>query len=102
MANLRSELAPKGLHFSPSEFFISDNYATILTVVSYPKYIMPGYLSSLTNMSGIKIVVKHIPVPFSQMSKMLNRQVAELKEDYKNERNQTDKERIRQDDESLE
>ena len=102
MANLRSELAPKGLHFSPSEFFISDNYATILTVVSYPKYIMPGYLSSLTNMSGIKIVVKHIPVPFSQMSKMLNRQVAELKEDYKNERDQTAKEKIRQDAESLE
>ena len=63
---------------------------------------MPGYLSSLTNMSGIKIVVKHIPVQFSQMAKMLNRQVAELKEDYKNERDQTAKERIRQDAESLE
>ena len=47
---LRSQLAPKGLHFNPSDFFISDKYATILTVVSYPKYITPGYLSSLTNM----------------------------------------------------
>ena len=101
-SSIRTELAPKGLSFSPSEFFISDNYATILTVVSYPKYIMPGYLSSLTNMSGIKIVVKHIPVPFAQMAKMLNRQVEELKEDYKNERDQTAKERIRQDAESLE
>ena len=99
---LRSQLAPKGLHFHPSDFEISDKYATILTVVSYPKYIMPGYLSSLTNMSGIKIVVKHIPVPFAQMAKMLNRQVEELKEDYKNERDQTAKERIRQDAESLE
>ena len=45
---LRSQLAPKGLHFNPSDFFISDKYATILTVVSYPKYITPGYLSSLT------------------------------------------------------
>ena len=54
---LRSELAPKGLHFHPSEFEISDQYATILTVVSYPKYISPGYLSSLTSMAGIKIVV---------------------------------------------
>ena len=41
---LRGQLAPKGLHFNPSDFFISDKYATILTVVSYPKYIMPGYL----------------------------------------------------------
>lgn len=100
--NMKSQLAPKGLHFSASDFFISDKYATIMTVVSYPKYIMPGYLSSLTNMSGIKVVVKHIPVPFSQMAKMLNKQVAELKEDYKNEHDQTAKERIRQDAESLE
>ena len=50
---LRSELAPKGLDFrrDPSGFFISDKYATILTVVSYPKYISPGYLATLTNMS---------------------------------------------------
>ena len=99
---IRSQLAPKGLHFNPSDFFISDKYATILTVVSYPKYISPGYLSSLTNMSGIKVVVKHIPVPFSEMSKMLNKQVADLKEKYRNERDQTLRERIRQDAESLE
>lgn len=80
--SLKSEIAPKGLSFNPSDFFISDKYATILTVVSYPKYISPGYLSSLTNMPGIKVVVKHIPVPFSVMSKMLNKQVAELKEQY--------------------
>ncbi len=99
---LRSQLAPKGLHFHPNEFEISDKYATIMTVVSYPKYITPGYLASLTNMSGIKIVVKHIPVPFSEMAKMLNKQVADLKEKYQNERDQTVRERIRQDAESLE
>ncbi|MBQ6135538.1 MAG: DUF87 domain-containing protein [Bacilli bacterium] len=99
---LRSQLAPKGLHFSAGDFFISDKYATILTVISYPKYITPGYLSSLTNMSGIKIVIKHIPVPWQDMSKMLNRQIAELKEKYQNEKDQTAKEKIRQDAESLE
>lgn len=100
--SLRSQLAPKGLNFNPSDFFISDKYATILTIVSYPKYIVPGYLSSLTNMPGIKVVAKHIPVPFQQMSKMLNRQIADLKEKYQNERDQTVRERIRQDAESLE
>ncbi len=99
---LRSQLAPKGLHFHPNEFEISDKYATIMTVVSYPKYITPGYLASLTNMSGIKVVVKHIPVPFQEMAKMLNKQVADLKEKYQNERDQTVRERIRQDAESLE
>lgn len=99
---IKSQLAPKGLHFNPSDFVISDNYATILTVVSYPKYIQPGYLSTLTNMPGIKVVVKHIPVPFQQMAKMLNKQVADLKEKYKNERDLTVRERFRQDAESLE
>ncbi len=100
--SIRSQLAPKGLEFHPSDFFISDKYATILTVVSYPKYIVPGYLSSLTNMPGIKVVVKHIPVPFQTMSKMLNREVADLKEKYQRERDQTMRERYRQDAESLE
>ncbi len=98
---IKSQLAPKGLHFNPSDFTISDNYATILTVISYPKYIQPGYLSSLTNMPGIKVVVKHIPVPFQQMAKMLNKQVADLREKYKNERDLTVRERYRQDAESL-
>ena len=100
--SIRGELAPKGLSFSPSDFYISDKYATILTVISFPRYIQPGYLSTLTSMSGIKIVIKHIPVPFSTMSKMLNRQVADLQDKYKREKDQVMRERIRQDAESLE
>ena len=100
--SIKSQLAPKGLQFNPSDFFISDKYATILSVISYPRFIAPGYLSTLTSMSGIKIVIKHIPVPFSTMSKMINRQVADLREKYRQEHDQTAKERIRQDAESLE
>ena len=102
MSNIKAEIAPKGLEFKSSECIVSDKYATILTVVSYPKYIMPGYLSSLTNMSGSKVVAKHIPIPFQEMAKMLNKQVADLKERYRTERDQTVRERIRQDAESLE
>ena len=100
--SIKSQLAPKGLQFNPSDFFISDKYATILSVISYPRFIAPGYLSTLTSMSGIKIVIKHIPVPFSTMSKMINRQVADMREKYRQEKDQTAKERIRQDAESLE
>ena len=71
--NFKSELAPKGLQFNPSDFVISDRYATILTVISYPRLIGPGYLASLTNMSGVKMVIKHIPLPFSVLAKMLNK-----------------------------
>ena len=103
MANsFKSEIAPKGLEFHPSDFFISDKYATILTVVSYPKFISPGYLSNLTSMPGIKIVIKHIPVPFSTVSRMLNKQIAELKQKYQDEHDRTMQEKIRMDYESLE
>ena len=100
--SLKSQIAPKGLQFNASDFYISDKYATILSVISYPKFILPGYLATLTSMSGIKIVIKHIPVPFSTMSKMINRQIADLREKYRQEKDQTAKERIRQDAESLE
>ena len=102
MSIFKSEVAPKGLQFNAGDFVVSGKYATILTVVSYPKYIYPGYLSSLTSMSGIKVVAKHIPIPFSTMSKMINKQIADLKTRYQDERDNTVRERIRQDYESLE
>src|SRR5574344_1630371 len=100
--DIRSQIAPKGLEFKPSQFVISDKYATILTAISYPKFISPGFLSSLTSMSGIKMVIKHIPMPFSVIQKMLNREISELKQNYQDERDRTIQERIRQDYESLE
>jgi len=100
--DIKSQIAPKGLEFRPSDFIISDKYATILTAISYPKAIPVGYLSNLTSMSGIKVVIKHIPLPFSVISKMLNKEIADLKQRYQTENDKTIQERIRQDYESLE
>lgn len=100
--NLKAQLAPKGLNFNTSDFVISDKYSTILTVISYPKVISVGYLAQLTAMSGIKIVIKHIPIAFDVLSKMINRQVVDMRARYQEERDQTSQERIRQDIESLE
>ena len=100
--NIKAQIAPKGLEFKAGSFVISDKYATILTAISYPKYIQPGYLASLTSMSGIKVVIKHIPMPFSSISKMLNKEIADLKQRYQEEHDRTIQERIRQDYESLE
>ncbi len=100
--DIKSQVAPKGLEFKPNQFIISDKHACILTVISYPKFIYPGYLSSLTSMSGIKVVIKHIPLPFSSMSRMLNKELADLRQRYQEEKDKTIQERIRQDYESLE
>ena len=100
--DIKTQIAPKGLEFRQADFVISDKHATILTVISYPKYISPGYLSSLTSMSGIKVVIKHIPLPFSTITKMLNKEIADLKVRYQDENDKMIQERIRQDYESLE
>ena len=58
MMDIKSQIAPKGLEFKSNQFVISDKYSCILTIISFPKFIYPGYLSSLTSMSGIKVVIK--------------------------------------------
>lgn len=100
--DIKSQIAPKGLEFKSAEFVISDKYATILTAISYPKFITPGYLSNLTSISGVKVVIKQIPLPFSVIQKMLNKEIADLKARYQEENDKTIQERIRQDYESLE
>ncbi len=103
MSNVfKSEIAPKGMNFNINDFMISDKYATILTIISYPKMIGPGFLASVTNLPGIKVVIKHIPINFSEMSRMINKEIVDLKQRYQKENDRTLQERYRQDYESLE
>ncbi len=99
---LKSELAPKGMEFKPTEFRLGGKYNTVLTVVSFPKNIALGHLANITNVQGVKVAIKHIPIPFSVLQKMLNKEIADLKTRYQNEKDQTMQEKIRQDYESLE
>ena len=100
--SFKSQLAPKSLEFKPSEIIISDKYCAILTIISYPKSIQEGYLANLTQLSGIKICIKHIPIAFSVLSKMLNKEISDLRSRYQQEKDRTIQERIRQDVDSLE
>ena len=100
--SIRKEVAPKGITFSSNEFFISDKYSTILTVVSYPGIINPGYLANLiSGVSGVRIVAKHIPIAFSVLAKMLNKQLADIQDRYQRENDVTVQEKLRQDYDSL-
>ncbi len=100
--NFKSQIAPKGLAFDRASFMISGKYATILTAISYPRLIGDGYLSDLTNIPGVKVVIKHIPVSSEILRKMLNNELAELRQRYQTEKDNTIMERIRQDIDSLE
>ena len=100
--SFKSQIAPKGLEFKPSEIIISGKYCSIMTIVSYPKSISEGYLANLTQVSGIKVCIKHIPIAFSVLAKMLNKEIADMKAKYQDEHDRTIQERIRQDYESIE
>ena len=101
--SFKSQLAPKNLSFDdPSKIIISDKHCCILTIISYPKMISEGYLANLTQLGGIKIVIKHIPIDFGILSRMLNKEIADMKSRYQNERDATMQEQIRQDYESIE
>ena len=100
--SIKKELAPKGMTFNVNDFIISDKYATILTVVSYPGTIDNGYLANLASgLSGVRIVAKHIPIPFSVLAKMLNKQLADIQEKYQKERDVTVQEKLKQSYDSL-
>ena len=84
-STLKSEIAPKGLNFKTTQFNIGDKFATIYTVVEFPQVIGPGYLSNISSIPGAKVVVKHIPIELAVMQKAINKEVAELKEEYQKE-----------------
>ncbi|MEG1287665.1 MAG: DUF87 domain-containing protein [Bacilli bacterium] len=100
--NIKSQLAPKGIEFKSDKMIVSNKHMCIMTVIDYPKMIYEGYLSQLTQMAGVKIVIKHIPVQFSILSKMLNKEIADLKARYNDERDRTMQEKLRIDYESIE
>ena len=101
--SFKSEIAPKGIDFrDPTTFRLGDKYCTILSVISYPKSIEHGYLANLTNIPGVKVIIKHIPIDFALMRKMIDKEIADLKTRFQKENDHTLQERIRQDYESLE
>ena len=100
--SLKSEIAPKGIEWKPTTFRLGEKYCTILTIISYPKFIEHGYLANITNIPGVKVVIKHIPIDFALMRKMIDKEIADLKERFQKEHDHTLQERIRQDYESLE
>jgi len=100
--DIKTQIAPKGLEFRPDSIISSDKYSCILTAISYPKMVPPGFLANLTSMAGIKMVIKHLPLPFDVINKMINKEIADLKVRYQEEHDLTIQERIRQDYESLE
>lgn len=102
MGIFKSEVAPKGMEFKATEFRLGSKYSTIWTIIGFPKSIYPGYLSDLINLPGVRISIKHIPIPFEVLRKMLNKEIADLKSRYQSEKDQTMQEKIRLDYESQE
>ena len=100
--SFKSQIAPKSWLTKRDGLVVSGKHCAILTIISYPKSINEGYLANMTQISGIKICIKHIPIAFSILSKMLNKEIADMKQRYADEHDRTIQEQIRQDYESIE
>lgn len=100
--SFKSQIAPKELEVRSDELIISGKHCALMTIISYPKSISEGYLANITQLSGIKVCIKHIPIAFSVLSKMLNKEIADMKSKYADEHDRTIQEQIRQDYESIE
>ncbi len=100
--SFKSQIAPKGWQTKKDGLVISNKHCAIMTIISYPKSINEGYLANITQISGIKVCIKHIPIAFSILSKMLNKEIADMKQRYSDEHDRTIQEQIRQDYESIE
>ncbi len=101
MSKFKSEIAPKGMYFKPTEFILGGKYCTIFTIVGYPRGIFPGYLANIKSIPGVRVAIKHIPIPFDVLRKMLNKESADLRVRGESEKDQTVKEMIRQDQETI-
>ena len=100
--SFKSQIAPKGWKTKTDGLIISNKHCAILTIIAYPKSINEGYLANITQLPGIKICIKHIPIAFSVLSRMLNKEIADMKQRYQDEHDRTIQEQIRQDYESIE
>ena len=69
---LKSEVAPKGMEFKPTEFIIGGKYSTIMTVVSFPRNISPGFLSDMTNIGGVKLAISRFKDALSKRKRSNN------------------------------
>ena len=101
MSKFKSEVAPKGMLFRTREFINGGKYCSVLTVVNYPRSIFPGYLANIKSIEGVRIAIKHIPIPMSILQNMLNKEISELQARYETEKDQTMKEKYRQDQETI-
>lgn len=89
--------------FSPiTHYQIGTKYYTILTVISLPGVIFPGFLAGMTNIPGVKVAIKHIPTTFGVLKNMIANEVADLKIKHQSEKDPSKQENLRNSYESLE
>lgn len=90
-------------NFSPiTHYQIGSKYYTILTVISLPEIIYPGFLAGMTNIPGVKVAIKHIPTSLNGLLQMITNEVSELKLKHQAERDPSKQENIRNSYETLE
>lgn len=80
-----------------TEFVINDRLFSVITVVAFNEAIYPGFLSGINRITGLKMVIKHIPISFDILRKQVVEEINDLKAKYQIERNINIQEELRRD-----
>jgi len=85
----------------PTKFIMGGKYYSILTVVTFPRELYPGFLSNINSISGVKLSIKHIPVPLEALREQVTEEINDLKNAISNDKSTIAQQHYREDIEAL-
>ena len=86
---------------NPTRFMLGGKYYSIMTVVTFPRELYPGFLSHINSIKGVKLSIKHIPVPLENLRDQVVEEINDLKAAIANDRSNIAQQRYRDDIDAL-
>ncbi len=85
----------------PTKFIMGGKHYSILTVVTFPRELYPGFLSNINSISGVKLSIKHIPVQLEALRDQVVEEINDLKNAIANDKNTIAQQKYREDVDAL-
>ena len=64
---------------NPTRFVFGGKYYSILTIVTFPRELYPGFLANINSVKGVKLSIKHIPETLEELRNQITEEINDLK-----------------------
>lgn len=75
----KEKIAPKGLKFNDRDIETSDTYMSVMTIVTYPSIVAPGWLGEVANVNNTRMAMTISPLDSFEISRQLKKSMSETK-----------------------